>query len=109
MHAARDEGERAEAVECAKAAARYVHPNLAPTSPPAPVHEEMDYTVRSDRTRPVGENLLEPAQAATGHRCHLSICLRFGVEGIVSKRIGSRYVRGRTRAWLKTKNPDFKR
>src|SRR3954447_21738459 len=78
MHAARDEGERAEAVECAKAAARYVHPKLAPTSPPAPVHEEMDYTVRSDRTRPVEENLLEPAQAATGHRCHLSICLRFG-------------------------------
>jgi ATP-dependent DNA ligase len=31
------------------------------------------------------------------------------VEGIVSKRIGSRYVSGRTRAWLKTKNPGFKR
>jgi len=30
-----------------------------------------------------------------------------GLEGIVSKRIGSRYVSGRTRAWLKTKNPDF--
>jgi hypothetical protein len=30
-------------------------------------------------------------------------------EGIVSKRIGSRYVSGRTRAWLKTKNPDFRR
>ena len=29
------------------------------------------------------------------------------LEGIVSKRIGSRYVSGRTRAWLKTKNPDF--
>ena len=27
------------------------------------------------------------------------------LEGIVSKRIGSRYVSGRTRAWLKTKNP----
>jgi bifunctional non-homologous end joining protein LigD len=26
-------------------------------------------------------------------------------EGIVSKRIGSRYVSGRTRAWLETKNP----
>ena len=33
------------------------------------------------------------------HACGL------GLEGIVSKRIGSRYVRGRTRAWLKTKNP----
>jgi ATP-dependent DNA ligase len=30
-----------------------------------------------------------------------------GLEGIVSKRVGSRYVSGRTRAWLKTKNPDF--
>jgi hypothetical protein len=29
------------------------------------------------------------------------------LEGIVSKRIGSRYVSGQTRAWLKTKNPDF--
>jgi len=32
-----------------------------------------------------------------------------GLEGIVSKRIGSRYVRGRTQAWLKTKNPNFGR
>jgi bifunctional non-homologous end joining protein LigD len=32
-----------------------------------------------------------------------------GLEGIVSKRIGSRYVSGRTRAWLKTKNPNFAR
>jgi len=31
------------------------------------------------------------------------------LEGIVSKRIGSRYVSGRTRARLKTKNPDFER
>jgi ATP-dependent DNA ligase len=32
-----------------------------------------------------------------------------GLEGIVSKRIGSRYVSGRTRAWLKTKNRHFER
>ena len=32
-----------------------------------------------------------------------------GLEGIVSKRVGSRYVSGRTRAWLKTKNPNFER
>jgi bifunctional non-homologous end joining protein LigD len=37
------------------------------------------------------------------HACGL------GLEGIVSKRVGSRYVSGRTRAWLKTKNPDFER
>jgi len=30
-------------------------------------------------------------------------------EGIVSKRVGSRYVSGRTPAWLKTKNPNFER
>jgi bifunctional non-homologous end joining protein LigD len=34
------------------------------------------------------------------HACGL------GLEGIVSKCIGSRYVSGRMRAWLKTKNPD---
>ena len=27
-------------------------------------------------------------------------------EGIVSKRLGSRYTSGRTRDWLKMKNPD---
>jgi hypothetical protein len=48
MHAARDEGARLEAVDCAKAAAPYVHSKLAPTSPPAPVHDEVDYTVLSD-------------------------------------------------------------
>jgi ATP-dependent DNA ligase len=32
-----------------------------------------------------------------------------GLEGIVSKRIGSRYVSNRTRAWLKTKNRHFER
>jgi bifunctional non-homologous end joining protein LigD len=37
------------------------------------------------------------------HACGLDL------EGIVSKRIGSRYVSGRTRAWLKTKNPNFER
>jgi bifunctional non-homologous end joining protein LigD len=31
------------------------------------------------------------------------------LEGIVSKRAGSRYVSGRTRAWLKTKIPNFER
>jgi bifunctional non-homologous end joining protein LigD len=37
------------------------------------------------------------------HACGL------GLEGIVSKRVGSRYVSGRTRAWLKTKIPDIER
>jgi bifunctional non-homologous end joining protein LigD len=34
------------------------------------------------------------------HACQL------GLEGIVSKRLGSRYVSGRTRDWLKFKNPN---
>ena len=29
-----------------------------------------------------------------------------GLEGIVSKRLGSRYVSGRSRDWLKFKNPE---
>jgi bifunctional non-homologous end joining protein LigD len=37
------------------------------------------------------------------HACWMDL------EGIVSKRIGSRYVSGRTRVWLKTKNPNFER
>jgi bifunctional non-homologous end joining protein LigD len=37
------------------------------------------------------------------HACWMDL------EGIVSKRIGSRYVSGRTRAWLKTKNLNFER
>jgi hypothetical protein len=48
MLAARAEGEPAEAVECAKAAAPYLRSKLAPTSLPAPVHEEMDYSVLSE-------------------------------------------------------------
>jgi bifunctional non-homologous end joining protein LigD len=31
---------------------------------------------------------------------------RMGVEGIVSKRLGSIYRSGRTNTWLKSKNPD---
>jgi bifunctional non-homologous end joining protein LigD len=37
------------------------------------------------------------------HACWMDL------EGIVSKRIGSRYVSGRTRVWLKTKNSNFER
>jgi hypothetical protein len=36
------------------------------------------------------------------HACWMDL------EGIISKCIGSRYVSGRTRAWLKTKNPHFR-
>ncbi len=30
---------------------------------------------------------------------------KMGVEGIVSKRLGSPYISGRSRTWLKFKNP----
>jgi bifunctional non-homologous end joining protein LigD len=37
------------------------------------------------------------------HACKL------GLEGIVSKRVGSRYRSGATRNWVKVRNPDFQR
>jgi hypothetical protein len=46
--------------------------------------------------------------SATAPRSFRHAC-GLGLEGIVSKRIGSRYVSGRTRAWLKTEKPDFQR
>jgi bifunctional non-homologous end joining protein LigD len=53
---------------------------------------------------------IQPARRspATGAAIFRHAC-GLGFEGIVSKRIGSRYVSGRTRAWLKTKNPNFER
>jgi bifunctional non-homologous end joining protein LigD len=36
-------------------------------------------------------------------------CNRFGFEGIVSKRLSSRYVSGPSRTWIKVKCPDWKR
>ena len=35
--------------------------------------------------------------------CH---ACKLGLEGIVSKRLGSRYRSGRSKDWLKFKNPD---
>ena len=32
-----------------------------------------------------------------------------GLEGIVAKRKGSRYASGRSKAWVKVKNPSFRR
>jgi ATP-dependent DNA ligase len=45
--------------------------------------------------------VLRQSAAIFRHACGL------GFEGIVSKRIGSGYVSGRTRAWLKTKDPSL--
>jgi ATP-dependent DNA ligase len=48
----------------------------------------------------LSETITGDGAAIFRHACGL------GLEGIVLKRIGSRYVSGRTRAWLKTKNPN---
>jgi ATP-dependent DNA ligase len=41
-----------------------------------------------------------PGDIVFAHAC------KMGLEGIVSKRLGSRYVSGRTRDWLNFKNPN---
>jgi ATP-dependent DNA ligase len=53
-----------------------------------------------------GNIQLSEAIVGKGEAMFREAC-RMGLEGIVSKRIGSRYVSGRTRAWLKVKNPAF--
>ena len=49
------------------------------------------------------EALAEEGAVVFAKACEL------GLEGIVSKRAGSLYRSGRSRNWLKTKNPDFLR
>jgi bifunctional non-homologous end joining protein LigD len=46
------------------------------------------------------EHITVPGDIVLRHACKL------GLEGIVSKRLGSLYVSGRSRDWLKFKNPD---
>jgi bifunctional non-homologous end joining protein LigD len=49
----------------------------------------------------LNEHLEHPASAAVfAHAC------KMGLEGIVSKRLGSRYRSGRSPDWLKFKNPE---
>jgi hypothetical protein len=50
--------------------------------------------------RSINDHLAEPGHVVFRHACAL------GYEGIVSKRLGSRYVSGRTRDWFKMKNPE---
>jgi bifunctional non-homologous end joining protein LigD len=46
------------------------------------------------------EHITVPGDIVLRHACAL------GLEGIVSKRLGSPYISGRSRDWLKFKNPD---
>jgi bifunctional non-homologous end joining protein LigD len=47
----------------------------------------------------LSEHIQEPGDIVFRHACKL------GYEGIVSKRLGSAYISGRSRHWLKLKNP----
>jgi bifunctional non-homologous end joining protein LigD len=47
----------------------------------------------------LNEHIDEPGDVVFRHACKL------GLEGIVSKRLGSRYRSGRSRHWVKSKNP----
>jgi hypothetical protein len=46
------------------------------------------------------EHLAHPGDVVFQHACQM------GLEGIVSKRLGLRYISGRSRDWLKFKNPE---
>jgi bifunctional non-homologous end joining protein LigD len=48
----------------------------------------------------LNEHIAEPGDVVFRHACKL------GFEGIVSKRLGSRYRSGRSKDWLKFKNPE---
>jgi bifunctional non-homologous end joining protein LigD len=52
--------------------------------------------------------LFSEALAAEGEVVFAKAC-ELGLEGIVSKREGSFYKSGKSRNWLKTKNPAFVR
>jgi bifunctional non-homologous end joining protein LigD len=52
--------------------------------------------------------LFSDALAAEGAVVFAKAC-KLGLEGIVSKREGSFYKSGKSRSWLKTKNPKFVR
>jgi ATP-dependent DNA ligase len=54
------------------------------------------------RLKPFGKG----CQEGSGERAK---ACELGLEGIVSKRAGSFYRSGKSRNWLKTKNPDFVR
>jgi bifunctional non-homologous end joining protein LigD len=48
----------------------------------------------------LNDHIAEPGDVVSKHAC------RMGLEGIVSKRLGSTYRSGRTSSWLKSKNPN---
>ena len=78
---------------------------------PEPLEERRKRLAKllSRKTKAMRDGIqLSEAITGDGARIFRHACW-MDLEGIVSKRIGSRYVSGRTRAWLKTKNPHFQR
>jgi len=72
---------------------------------PAEIHNDTGFTIaidsflkRCDQMNEVAVRLAEPGDVVFRHACKL------GFEGIVSKRLGSPYVSGRSRNWLKFEN-----
>jgi bifunctional non-homologous end joining protein LigD len=57
-------------------------------------------TLASDHVAQFNQHLEHPGDIVFRHAC------RMGLEGIVSKRLASPYVSGRSRDWLKFKNPE---
>jgi bifunctional non-homologous end joining protein LigD len=49
----------------------------------------------------LNEHVDEPGDVVFRHAC------KMGLEGIVSKRLGSAYRSGRSRHWIKSKNPKY--
>ena len=56
---------------------------------------------KSGLWRPASEHIQHDDGAGVFERA-----CKLGCEGIVSKRRGSRYARGRSSSWIKVKNPD---
>jgi bifunctional non-homologous end joining protein LigD len=56
--------------------------------------------ITSAITHKLDQNVGRTGDMVFRHAC------KMGLEGIVSKRLGSYYRSGRTRDWLKFKNPD---
>ena len=70
-----------------------------------PIEERKAALAKLIRRKHVGIRFVEHLEFDDGEMIFEHAC-QLGCEGIVSKRLGSRYVSGRTRDWIKVKNPN---
>jgi bifunctional non-homologous end joining protein LigD len=68
-----------------------------------PIEERKEALATLLRGAPASLQLVE--HLAVNGTVFFELACALGAEGVVSKRIGSRYVSGRTDKWVKTKNP----